>query len=91
MLGRWMSANPEQQIPEPKGIPMSYNVTILTRAQVCERLTISEPTLRRYTDAGGNFPRRIQLGPRRVGYLASDIENYIANQRKAALATVVDG
>lgn len=63
---------------------MSPDNTILTSNQVCQRLTISEPTLRRYTKAGGSFPRKIQLGPRRVGYLASDIERYVANQYEAA-------
>lgn len=36
------------------------NTTILTVAQVCERLTISEPTLRRYARAGvEDFPRKV--------------------------------
>jgi predicted DNA-binding transcriptional regulator AlpA len=63
---------------------MSHDTTILTVGQVCQRLTISEPTLRRYAKAGGDFPRKIQLGPRRVGYLASDIERYVASRREAA-------
>lgn len=63
---------------------MSCNITILTVNQVCERLTISEPTLRRYAKAGRGFPRKIQLGPRRVGYLASDVESYVADRYKAA-------
>lgn len=63
---------------------MSDN-TILTVAQVCERLTISEPTLRRYAKAGADeFPRKIQLGPRRVGYLARDVERYVTSRYEAA-------
>lgn len=58
---------------------MSDPVTILTVAQVCERLTISEPTLRRYSRRP-EFPRKVQLGPRRVGFIKSDVEAFIANQ-----------
>jgi predicted DNA-binding transcriptional regulator AlpA len=61
-------------------IPM----TVLTVDQVCQRLTISKPTLFRYAKAGGDFPRRIKIGSRRVGYLASDIERYLAAQHEAA-------
>lgn len=63
------------------------STTILTTDQVCQRLTISAPTLRRYAKAGLGFPPKILLGRRRVGYLATDIENYIVNRRKAAVAT----
>jgi predicted DNA-binding transcriptional regulator AlpA len=63
---------------------MSPDTTILTALQVCDRLTISEPTLRRYSKAGGDFPRKIQLGPRRVGYLLSDVERYVASRYEAA-------
>lgn len=64
---------------------MSDNTTILTVAQVCERLTISEPTLRRYARAGvEDFPRKVRIGRRRVGYLKSDIEAYITSRYVAA-------
>lgn len=52
--------------------------------QVCERLTISKPTLRRYAKAGGDFPRKVQLGPRRIGYLASDVDRYVKGRFEAA-------
>ncbi|MCK1286577.1 AlpA family phage regulatory protein [Bradyrhizobium sp. 44] len=54
--------------------------TILTVPQICERLTISEPTLRRYSKSNPDFPRKVKLGPRRVGYLADDVERYIASR-----------
>jgi predicted DNA-binding transcriptional regulator AlpA len=60
------------------------SMTILTREQVCRRLTISPITLHRYVKAGGDFPRKIQLGPRRVGFLASDVERYLAARFEAA-------
>ncbi|MBR1143690.1 AlpA family phage regulatory protein [Bradyrhizobium sp. AUGA SZCCT0431] len=63
---------------------MSQDTMILTVGQVCQRLTISEPTLRRYAKTVRGFPRKIPLGPRRVGYLASDIESYVADRYKAA-------
>jgi predicted DNA-binding transcriptional regulator AlpA len=65
----------------------SDNMTILTADQVCQRLTISKPTLLRYARdgrAGGDFPRRIKIGPRRVGYRASEVERYLTRQREAA-------
>jgi predicted DNA-binding transcriptional regulator AlpA len=84
-----MPANPKQ-FTIGKGILMSSipvssdTITILTREQVCQRLTISKLTLHRYSKAGGNFPRKIQLGPRRVGYLKSDVERYLAAGHEAA-------
>ena len=79
------------QIPNQrdlKGIPMSPDTLIMTAEQVCQRLTISEPTLRRYAKLEGDFPRKIQLGPRRVGYLASDVERYVASRYEAARAAI---
>jgi predicted DNA-binding transcriptional regulator AlpA len=71
--------------PESKRHPaMSPDTTILTVNQVCQRLTMSEPTLRRYAKTVSDFPRKIPLGPRRVGYLASDIERYVASRYEAA-------
>ncbi len=58
--------------------------TILTVDQVCERLTISEPTLRRYAKTANDFPRKIKIGQRRVGYLKSEVEAYVASRYEAA-------
>ena len=63
---------------------MSQDIMILTVGQVCQRLTISEPTLRRYAKSVRGFPRKIPLGPRRIGYLASDVENYVKSRYDAA-------
>lgn len=51
--------------------------SLLTPAQVCERLSIGDATLRRYAKNNPNFPRKVKLGPRRVAYVAREIENYI--------------
>lgn len=64
------------------------NTIILTVQTVCDRLTVSEATLRRYAKAGGDFPRKIQLGPRRIGYLKSDVESWLSNRHEAAKAAV---
>ena len=60
---------------------MTDTITILTIEQVCEALTLSEPTLRRYAKSDENFPRMIRIGARRVGFLKSEIETYLARQR----------
>ncbi|RWM96168.1 MAG: AlpA family phage regulatory protein [Mesorhizobium sp.] len=67
---------------------MSDNTTILSVQTVCDRLTISEATLRRYATAGGDFPRKIKLGPRRIGYLKSDVEAWLTARHDAAKAAV---
>ncbi|MET4483697.1 AlpA family phage regulatory protein [Bradyrhizobium sp. F1.13.3] len=51
--------------------------SLLTPAQVCERLSIGDATLRRYAKNNPHFPRKVKLGPRRVAYVATEIENYI--------------
>tara|TARA_B100002003_G_C14154819_1_gene555798 strand:+ start:1439 stop:1648 length:210 start_codon:yes stop_codon:yes gene_type:complete len=58
--------------------------TVLTVAQVCEALSISEPTLRRYAKSVPQFPRKVKLGPRRVGFIKGEVEAYIASRREAA-------
>lgn len=63
---------------------MSDHSTILTAAQVCDRLTISEPTLRRYTKGEPGFPRKIRLGRRRIGFLKADVEAYVASRYEQA-------
>lgn len=60
------------------------NATILTVPQICQMLTISEPTLRRYVNNNPDFPRRLHLGPRRVGFLKSDVDAYISTRLEAA-------
>ncbi|UCI30515.1 helix-turn-helix transcriptional regulator [Mesorhizobium sp. B4-1-4] len=64
------------------------DTTILTVQTVCDRLTVSEATLRRYAKAGGDFPRKIQLGPRRIGYLKSDVEAWLMARHETAKAAV---
>lgn len=62
------------------------DITVLTVADACKELSLSEPTMRRYAKADPTFPQKVPLSKRRVGYLRSDIEAYLARQREAALA-----
>jgi len=48
----------------------------LTAKQVCGRLTISEPTLRRYSATLPTFPKPVWIGPRRKVYKLADVEAY---------------
>lgn len=62
------------------------DITVLTVEQACKELSLSEPTMRRYAKADPTFPQKVPLSKRRVGYLRSDIEAYLARQREAAMA-----
>ncbi|QWW73763.1 AlpA family phage regulatory protein [Agrobacterium pusense] len=53
--------------------------TLWTVKQVCFHLTISEATLRRYCKNVPNFPRKIQLGPRRIGFVKTEVESFAKN------------
>lgn len=64
------------------------DTTILTAADVCHRLTISEATLRRYARAGGDFPAKLHLGPRRVGFIKSEVDAWISTRQEAAKAAL---
>lgn len=56
--------------------------TLLMPAQVCDRLSISDATLRRYVKNNPAFPRKVKLGPRRVAYVAAEIESYIETMKE---------
>ena len=51
--------------------------TILRRPQVQQRTGLSRSTLYQYIKAG-EFPASIQLGPRAVGWLESDVSDWIS-------------
>jgi prophage regulatory protein len=54
---------------------------ILTKKEVCTLVPYTPQHIHRLEKAG-RFPRRIQLGPNRVGWRLVDIENWI-NARAA--------
>ena len=63
------------------------DITVLSVDQACKEIGLSEPTMRRRAAADPDFPRKIKLSARRVGYLRRDIETYLAKQREAALTS----
>ncbi len=52
------------------------SLKVLNRKQVTEITTLSRSTIYMQIKAG-EFPRPIRLGPRRSGWLESDIEEWI--------------
>lgn len=62
------------------------DTTVLSVEQACKEIGLSEPTMRRRAADDPTFPRKIKLSTRRVGYLRSDIEAFLAKRREAALA-----
>lgn len=54
---------------------------ILRRPQVQQRTGLSRSTLYQYIK-DGVFPRSISLGPRSVGWLESDVSDWIAERIK---------
>lgn len=62
------------------------DITVLSVDQACKEIGLSEPTMRRRAADDPDFPRKIRLSARRVGYLRRDIEVYLAKRSEAALA-----
>lgn len=62
------------------------DITVLSIEQACKEIGLSEPTMRRRAADDPDFPRKIRLSTRRVGYLRRDIEAYLAKRHEAALA-----
>lgn len=61
----------------------SREPTILRRRQVQQRTGLSRSTLYQYIK-DGVFPASIQLGPRAVGWLESDVSDWISARVKIA-------
>lgn len=53
---------------------------ILSFSEVAEQIGVSVPTLYRWR-ASGTFPKPIRLGPARVGFVASDVDAWIAERQ----------
>lgn len=58
-------------------IKISKEPTILRRPQVQQRTGLSRSTLYQYIK-DGEFPASISLGPRAVGWLESDVSDWIS-------------
>jgi prophage regulatory protein len=57
--------------------------SILTFPEVAEQIGVSVPTLYRWR-ANGTFPQPIRLGPARVGFVATDVDAWIAARQAEA-------
>jgi prophage regulatory protein len=64
--------------PKPSNEP-----TLLRRPQVQQRTGLSRSTLYQYIK-DGEFPASVQLGPRAVGWLESDVSDWITARVKLA-------
>ena len=61
----------------------SSSPTILRRLQVQQRTGLSRSSLYQYVKEGA-FPASVQLGPRAVGWLESDVSDWISSRVKRA-------
>lgn len=55
------------------------NIRLITRKQLLKALTISEATLWRWQQES-DFPKSLQLGPKRVAYRIVDIEAWLSEK-----------
>jgi prophage regulatory protein len=62
---------------------------ILTKKEVCALVPYTPQHIHRLERAG-RFPRRLQLGPNRVGWRLVDVERWINERVPAAAATPTD-
>lgn len=67
------------------GIPATAGPLVYRKATLLPLLGVSETTLRRWIDAEG-FPRPRQLGPRAVGWVAAQVDQWLA-ERPVACGT----
>ncbi len=57
-------------------------MTILRRRAVCERAGLSYSSIRRL-ELAGDFPVRRQLGPNSVGWIASEVDDWLRARQAA--------
>lgn len=60
-----------------------HHALVLRKRTVCARLGISSATLDRLR-AAGDFVRPVQLGVQAIGFLASDVDAWLANRPRAS-------
>lgn len=61
---------------------------ILTIKNVCEITSISRATIYRLISAG-EFPAKVQLSPRRVGWREADIQNWLSSLSRVRIMDMV--
>ncbi|RUU11060.1 AlpA family phage regulatory protein [Mesorhizobium sp. USDA-HM6] len=75
--------NPDNLAISLEGIPMS-DMTVITRDQLCALLNISDTTRQRLEKTDPAFPPKLHVSVRKVGYLRSDVQAYVARQHQKA-------
>lgn len=68
----------------PDSSPILPPPRMLSLAEVCGRTGLSKSTIRRL-ELSGAFPRRRQLSPWRVGWLAADVDPWLRTRETAPL------
>lgn len=63
---------------------------ILTKKEVCALVPYTPQHIHRLEKAG-RFPRRLQLGPNRVGWRLTDIERWINERAATPVGPVPEG
>lgn len=57
---------------------------ISRRLETCERTGLSWSTIRRL-EMKGEFPKRVQLGPRSVGHFMDEIDEFLAARERVEI------
>ncbi|BDW86635.1 helix-turn-helix transcriptional regulator [Roseicyclus marinus] len=70
-------------------MPPETTVRILTEMQVKERVPYSSSHIRRMERAG-RFPKRVRLGPCRVGWVESEVQDWLAERLAERTSTCDD-
>jgi prophage regulatory protein len=63
---------------------------ILTKKEVCALVPYTPQHIHRLEKAG-RFPKRLQLGPNRVGWRLTDIERWINERAATPVGPVLEG
>ncbi|RWE37657.1 MAG: AlpA family phage regulatory protein [Mesorhizobium sp.] len=59
-------------------------MTILTRDQLCALLNISDTSRQRLEKTDPTFPPKLHVSARKVGYLRTDVIEWLQQRRNAA-------
>lgn len=73
-----------QQITSAGATP-SARITIIRKAEVARRLSISVATLDRLRGDDQTFPKAVQLGIQAIGWIASELDAWIASRPRVTL------
>jgi prophage regulatory protein len=80
----WLRSINSEKVPDMNDANQP-RLSILRRKQVQARTGLSRSTIYLYIKEG-LFPKPIALGPRAVGWIESDVSDWIAQRMKAARA-----